>query len=127
MEIKVIYNSTQLEMAAEFIAKHNPQFFSRSTYVKERIRETISSLISDWPEHDQLSTMGFTVSVSSFQKEDLDHDDNTMRLDILVDPIIGSDFTTWKYVSYTTCTGYADDIQDVEVDGFVAHAKSSDQ
>lgn len=89
MEIKISYSKIQLERAIEFIADHNDSFYGQVDFIRTSILESIERLAKD-PRATYLGTMGFTL-IADRELENLDCDDNTVRIEILVDPALGDD------------------------------------
>jgi hypothetical protein len=89
MEIKISYSKIQLERAIEFIAEHNDSFYGQVDYIRQSILESIEQLAKD-PQATYLGTMGFTL-IADREIENLDCDENIVRIDILVDPALGDD------------------------------------
>lgn len=88
MRIIVYYNPQQLEAAVSFISKNNDAFLNRDNYIRDSIKEHIKNLASQFPNCNMMGTMGYTL-LADLECEGIDSDNNTIHLDILVDPKLG--------------------------------------
>lgn len=89
MEIKISYSKIQLQRAIDFIAEHNDTFYGQVDYIRSSILESIERMAKD-PNCTYLGTMGFTL-IADREMEDLDNEENIVRIEILVDPALGDD------------------------------------
>lgn len=101
MEIRISYSQTQLEKAVNFISRHNEVFKGKKTEIRETILEYMEKMAKD-PNMTFIGTMGFTL-IGDREFEDMDNDDNLIRIEISVDPALGDDdqFADGDYQEYT--------------------------
>jgi hypothetical protein len=89
MEIRISYSQTQLDSAVKFISENNEHFYGQDDYIRKSILEYMERMAKD-PNSTFIGTMGFTL-IGDREFEDLDNDENVVRVEILVDPGLGND------------------------------------
>lgn len=89
MEITVFYSEDQLNAAVDFIAKNNPFFIGKHKEIRLSILENIDTLATN-QNIDTISTMGYLLTCDC-EYEGIDNDDNICRIEIYVNPSLGSD------------------------------------
>lgn len=90
MQVKLSYSKNQLEEAVKFIGDNNQFFIGQY----DLIRSTILKYMIDFAKNKDLSTigsMGFFLT-ADFNEESVDYDENTLDIDIHVDPNLGKEF-----------------------------------
>lgn len=98
MDVSVVYSKEQLEAAVQFIAKNNPAFRGRADYIRTHIKKAIFEIAEKFPHLLSLSTMGYTIIASVEEEEGIDHDQNVMLIEILVDPGLGTDWESVEQI-----------------------------
>jgi hypothetical protein len=88
MEVRIKYMLEQLDEAAKFIAQYNKSFLGQVDYIKGEIFASMEACALD-PESTMRGTMGFYVYASR-DVEDVEHDENVVHFNILVDPALRS-------------------------------------
>lgn len=100
MFVTVVYSKEQLEAAVQFIAKNNRAFKGKKDYIRKSIRSSINELVEKFPDLRSLSTMGYTIIGSAEEVEGIDHDVNTLMVEIMVDPGLYFDWQSTEEVRY---------------------------
>ncbi len=95
MFVTVSYAKEQLEAAVKFISENNLAFKGKKDYIRKSIHSSINELVSKFPNMNSISTLGYIVIASHDQIEGIDHDNNLMRIEIMVDPGLSLD---WEFV-----------------------------
>jgi hypothetical protein len=95
MEVKICYDQCQLDKAVDFIAKNNSNFFGQDDYIRNCMLDHMREMARD-PERWMQSTMGYCL-VGDREFENVDCDENSIRFEIWVDPVLGVlDEFNWK-------------------------------
>lgn len=97
MKVKLSYSKTQLEEAVKFIARNNQHFLGQKDYIKESIMNDMREIARDlgrWMS----GTMGYNL-IANRSVEGIDSDDNTVIIDILVDPALRISSSDQEYLS----------------------------
>ena len=89
MDIRISYSKTQFEKAVQFIANNNQHFKGQKNLIRESILEYMEKMAAD-PNRTFMGTMGF-ILIADRELEDMDNDENVIRIDINVDPGLGND------------------------------------
>lgn len=100
MFVTVIYSKEQLEAAVQFIAKNNRAFQGKKDYIRKSIRSSINELVEKFPDLRSVSTMGYTIIGSAEAVEGIDHDNNELLVEIMVDPGLSLDWESAEEVRY---------------------------
>lgn len=90
MKITISYNKCQLEAAVNFVAKNNSHFFDMYDYIRDSIQKMMVEMAQD-PSILENGTMGYIIVVEDRRVEDMEHEENSVHFEILVDPNLGSD------------------------------------
>lgn len=102
MEVRLEYSPVQLEAAVAFIAQNNVAMQGDTDYIRTSIRENMMEIVEEFPHLLSISTAGYML-VAQVLEEDLDEDENSVRIEILVDPAIGeTDMKDVSEVHHTT-------------------------
>lgn len=89
MEIKVVFSQIQFDATVDFIAENNPTFLGRHQFIRESITTHINELALRYPDVYTIGTMGYQLWADMIQEEDMDDDENILRIEFLVDPALG--------------------------------------
>ena len=92
MEVTLVYSKAQLEAAVQFISEHNQTFLGRTDYIRKHINKSLREMAEKFPHLLSIATMGYTIIGSVEEEEGIDYDQNTMIIEILVDPGLGEDW-----------------------------------
>ena len=98
MFVSVVYSEEQLEAAVQFISEHNQAFRGRSDYIRTHIKKAIFEIVEKFPHLLSMSTMGYTILASVEEEEGIDHDQNVMLIEILVDPGLAKDWESVEQI-----------------------------
>lgn len=90
MEIKVVFSQIQFDATVDFIAQNNPTFLERHQFIRESITTHINELALRYPDVYTIGTMGYQLWADMIQEEDMDDDENILRIEFLVDPALGT-------------------------------------
>lgn len=102
MFVTVVYSKEQLEAAINFIAENNRAFKGERDYIRKNIQSSIGELVDKFPNLRSLSTMGYTIIGSAEEVEGIDDDTNTLLVEIMVDPGLGTDWESVEEVRYVS-------------------------
>lgn len=102
MFVTVSYAKEQLEAAVNFIAKNSLAFKGKKDYIRKSIYSSINELVSKFPNMNSISTLGYIVIASHDQVEGIDYDNNLMRIEIMVDPALSTDWESIEEVRYVS-------------------------
>jgi hypothetical protein len=91
MKIKYSYSQSQLDGAVKFLSKYNSYFTGQDEEIKASIMATMEEMAGLFPSCGMMGTMGYTIQSEFFSEESMDHDDNSVHFDILVDPAMASE------------------------------------
>lgn len=88
MEVKLEYSPVQLEAAVKFISENNPVWHGEIASIRDSIEDGMREIVEEFPHLLSLSTMGYML-IAHIIEEDLDEDENSVHIEILVDPAVG--------------------------------------
>lgn len=91
MKVKYSYSKIQFDNAVEFIAKNNKHFIGNHKEVSSTILQMMEDMAGKFPHSTLMATMGFTILADVFSEESMDYEDNSLHLEILVDPALSED------------------------------------
>lgn len=91
MKIKYSYSQSQLDGAVSFLSKYNSFFTGKDDEIRASIITSMEEMAALFPACGMMGTMGYTINSEFFSEESMDHDDNHVHFDILVDPGLTSD------------------------------------
>lgn len=102
MFVKVQYSKEQLEAAVEFIAENNKAFRGKKDYIRKSIHSSINEMVVKFPDLGYVSTLGYTLSSSPDEVEGIDHDSNTLLIEISVDPGLALDWEMHEEIRFVS-------------------------
>jgi hypothetical protein len=92
MQVKMIYSESQLDATADFLSKNNKHFRGQYIHIRQSILDTIKEMaVAAKPGNNMhmSGTMGYIVSIDNIELESIDDDENSILVEILIDPAIG--------------------------------------
>lgn len=102
MFVTVVYSKEQLEAAVKFVAENNLAFKGKKDYIRKSIQSSINELVAKFPDLNSIATMGYTIMGSAEEVEGIDHDTNTLLIEIMVDPGLSLDWESSEEVRYVS-------------------------
>lgn len=88
MEVRVFYAKEKLEATVNYIATHHPFFKGAHDKVRENVLDSIQDLVDQYPRITYVSRDGFYVWMADLESEGIDHDENTINIEFMVDPYL---------------------------------------
>ncbi len=98
MEIKYTYSKIQLEKAIKFIGENNKSFLGKFEIIRNSIFESINRLLDSYPKYYFAGTMGFFITVDTLASESIDSDENSVMIEIMIDPALGADHNADDFI-----------------------------
>ncbi len=90
MKVKVYYYKSSLEGAVSFLSRNNPFLKGESELIRQTILDALPEMAKCVVQDNYTySTMGFTLAVNEMRSESVEDEENSVIVDILVNPGIG--------------------------------------
>lgn len=102
MFVTVQYSKEQLEAAVQFIADNNHAFKGKKDAIRKSINSSINELVAKFPNLSSVSTMGYIIIGSPDEVEGIDHDNNKLLIEIMVDPGLALDWESSEEVRFVS-------------------------
>lgn len=101
MEIRVLYSPDALEATVKYVSVHNKLLYGMDVDIRRSIMDAIQELVDQFPRTSYIHQAGFYVWVSDYIEEGIDHDENVMNIEFMVDPALGMRDVSFSYQTFT--------------------------
>lgn len=79
--------------AISFITANSTNVDIGMWYIHDSIKSSMKEMVEQFPHLLQVSTLGYTL-IADITEESLDNDENSISINILVDPSVGKELET---------------------------------
>jgi hypothetical protein len=92
MQVTIRYQQAQVDEAVKFLSTYNRSWQGKDKYIRDSIYRHFLELAQMFGQGNRsISTLGYRIRCFVLQEEGIDNDMNILRMEVMVDPAIGSD------------------------------------